>query len=83
MITVNERKRVSNLAFRAIKALYGIQEKLRMTDYYQVKINLIPNTVESGWFLFWTDSGNYYRVRLDDRKRITTLQKGRIKVVFD
>ena len=81
MITVNERQRVCNLAFRAVKALYGIQEKLRMTDYYQVKISL--NTVESGWFLFWTDSGNYYRVRLDDRKRITTLQKGRIKVVFD
>lgn len=71
MLFADERKAITQWAFQAIKAAFGIQEKLKMTKYTLVEFDN-DLSVKYGWFYFQAKSGNKYEMKIDNGE-ITTL----------
>jgi hypothetical protein len=81
MITLQLRKLIIQKSFIAIKSLYGIQEKLKLEGYRNLKYDY--DIMMSGVFFLRSEKGNYYKVKVEDYDcKITLLKRGKVQVTF-
>lgn len=80
MITIELRQYITKTSFVAIKAAFGVQERLTLYGYRNAVYD--DGAVKSGTFYFNAASGEFYRVTLGPNG-VTGLRKGKVNVSFD